>query len=265
MNKNKSILQSKKTFLLDLDGTVYNGNSPIPTANEFIEKLYNNNLNYFFISNNAHEPSEKIQEKLNKMGIIASKENIVTCIDATLDYLENYHLKDKIHVLGNDFLKNLLLEKGYILDDENPNIVLVGFDKEVTFEKLSLATKHLLNDAILICTGVDGSIPSDDGIVPYTGALCEALAVASKVTPIYMGKPEKHIFNSISNKVNCSLDECIMIGDRLDTDIEFGISNGVDTCLVLTGTTNRTHLKNNDIAPTIICDDLSELTILLSK
>lgn len=254
-----STIGNKKCFLIDLDGTIYNGDNPIIYARDFIEKLNNKGLDYYFITNNAHESSRSISKKLENMGIISTEKNIISCVDATIEYLLENHRNDKIHLVSNNFLSNILKEKGFNLTSDDPDIVLVGFDDELNFEKMSLALRHVLNGALLICTGRDGSIPSTNGILPYTGSICQAIATAGNVEPIYMGKPDKYIFNTILGKINQNLSECLMIGDRLDTDIDFGKSNGMDTCLVLTGITNIDMIKKSNIIPSLICEDLNEL------
>lgn len=261
---NNNIIKRKKTFLIDLDGTVYNGGTLIKHADKFIEKLIEKNLEYFFITNNAHLSSKDISNRLEKIGIKSNEKNIISCSDATIEYLKKHNSNSKIHLVANEFLENVFKENGFLLDNENPDVVVVGFDDNLTFEKLSLAVKNVLNGAKLVCTGVDGSIPSENGILPYTGAICKSIETATHVKAIYIGKPEKFIFNTILGRINNELENCLMIGDRLDTDIDFGKSNGIDTCLTLTGLTDEKLLSKSDIKPDIIVNDLSELIDLLN-
>lgn len=256
-------MKNYKTFLLDLDGTIYNGDTPIREAENFINLLLEKNLEYFFISNNGHEPTINIVKKLNKMGIKATEDNVITCIDATLHYLKKNYKNSKIHLIGNAFLENLLIKHGFILTNEKPNIVLVGFDDKLNFEKLSMGTKYVLEGAKLICTGVDGSIPSNNGIIPYTGAICSPIALASNTIPVYMGKPEKYMYEAILEKTKNNPKDFIMIGDRLDTDIAFGKSNNINTCLLLTGVTNKEMVDKSQIKPTLVCKDLNDLVLLI--
>lgn len=257
-------IKNKKTFLIDLDGTIYNGNTLTNNADKFIKYLSDTNLEYFFITNNAHQSSLNISKRLSGMGIKCSAENIITCSEATVEYLEEYHQNSKIHLVANEYLEKTFKDKGFNLNSENSDVVVIGFDDNLTFEKLSLAVKNVLDGAKLICTGVDGSIPAGEGVVlPYTGAISTAVSVATNTEPIYIGKPEKFIFNTIINRISSTLDNCIMIGDRLDTDIYFGKSNNIDTCLTLTGLTDDKLLSKSDIKPDLVCKDLDELLNLL--
>lgn len=257
-------IKDKKTFLIDLDGTIYNGNTLTKKADKFIEKLIELNLEYFFITNNAHQSPEDISLRLKNIGIECSADNIITCSQATIEYLEQNHSNSKISLLANDYLEKTFKEKGFNLVKENADIVVVGFDYDLTFSKLSDAVTNVLNGAKLVCTGVDGSIPANGGVIlPYTGAIAMAISVATHTNPIYIGKPEKFIFNTILNRISNDISECLMIGDRLDTDIDFGLSNNIDTCLTLTGLTDEKLLNNSDIKPDFVCKDLGELMDLL--
>lgn len=257
-------VKDKKTFLIDLDGTIYNGDTLTKDADKFIEKLVEKGLEYYFITNNAHQSPMAISERLKKIGIMCSAENIITCSEATIDYLEINNKNSRIHLVANDYLDNELREKGFNLSTENADVVVVGFDDSLTFKKLSSAVTSVLNGAKLVCTGVDGSIPASGGVIlPYTGAIATAIAVATKVEPIYIGKPEKFIFNTILNRISYNISDCLMIGDRLDTDIDFGKSNNIDTCLTMTGLTDDMLLENSNIKPDFICKDLGDLLKLI--
>lgn len=259
----KNIIKNKKTFLIDLDGTVYNGGILTNKADKFIEKLLENNLEYFFITNNAHQCAKDISDRLEKIGIKSNKKNIITCSDTTIDYVKTNYKDCSVQLVANDYLKNLFKDNGFNITSSNPDVVIVGFDDKLTFDTLSSAVQNVLNGAVLICTGVDGSIPSDNGILPYTGAICKSIEAATHIDAIYMGKPEKYIFNTIFKKTKNSITDCLMIGDRLDTDIDFGKSNGIDTCLTLTGLTDEKLLEKSTIKPDIIVSDLGELMDLI--
>lgn len=248
-----------KTFLIDLDGTIYNGGVLTKDADKFIETLNEKDIEYFFITNNAHQSAKDISSRLQKIGINSSEKNIISCSDATIEYLKENNQNSKIQVVANNYLKNIFKENLFILDDENPDVVVIGFDDNLTFSTLSLAVKNVLNGATLVCTGVDGSIPSDQGILPYTGAICKSIEVATNKDAIYIGKPEKFIFNTILNKITNNKDECLMIGDRLDTDIAFGKSNNIKTCLTLTGLTDEKFLSKSNIKPDFVVKNLGEL------
>lgn len=255
----KNIIKNKKTFLIDLDGTVYNGNVLTKNADKFIDMLIEKNIEYFFITNNAHQSANDISDRLKNIGIKSTEKNIITCSDATIDYLKKEYKNCKVQLVANDYLKSLFKKNNFIIDNENPDVVVVGFDDNLTFDTLTLAVQNVLKGAKLVCTGVDGSIPSDNGVLPYTGAICNAISVATHIKPIYIGKPEKFIFDTILGRISNDISDCIMIGDRLDTDIDFGKSNGIDTCLTLAGLTDEKLLEKSDIKPDFVIKDLGDL------
>lgn len=248
-------------YLIDMDGTLYHGASPIPYAKEFIEYLNRNNRKYLLLTNCPGNSVQALVEKLKSMGIYVNEQNILTSGQAAASFLSLMKPDMSIYLVGSDALKDELLRAGLRIDNENPDCVLVGYDRQFDYEKMFQAVHHILSGSKFICTNGDYTIPEGNKLVPHTGAIAASIEAAAGIKPLIIGKPEKYIIDFALKKLECTKDECCIIGDRLDTDIASGVKHEIPSYLVLTGVTDKALLAKSEVQPTRVFNNLNEIMI----
>ncbi len=244
-------MKKYKGYLLDLDGTMYAGTHIIPGAPEFIDRLNASGIPYLFVTNNSSRTPEQVAEKLVKMGIHTTPENVFTTSRATAQFIYDEKPGASIYVIGEDGIQEALKEKGFeIVTHEKPDYVVTGIDRGLTYEKLAVACLAVRNGARFISTNGDIAIPTERGLMPGNGSLTSVVSVSTETQPIFIGKPEPVIMEQALEVLGTSREETLMIGDYYDTDIRAGIGIGIDTLLVFTGVTQPAALARYEVQPT---------------
>lgn len=254
-----------KAYFIDLDGTMYKGKDRIPTAEAFIRRLQEANIPFLFVTNNATKTPAQVAENLRKnYETEVSPSEVYTSGIASIDYIKSHFDVNRIMVIGEEAIKKQIQEAGYILDNENPEIVLQSLDRNVTYKELEAATLAIRGGAKYIVTNIDSNLPSERGPIPGSGAITGFLKVATQVEPIVIGKPSSIIMESALHYLNekfpdahFTKKEIAMVGDNYHTDIQAGIQYGMDTIMVLTGFTPREYLSTVKEQPTHLVEDLS--------
>lgn len=248
-----------KGYLIDLDGTIYKGKDRIPAGEAFVHKLQRRNLPYLFVTNNTTRTPETVQAMLAEhFNVETSIETIYTATLATVDYLNDKNLGKKVYVIGDVGLKQAIAEAGYIEDTDNPDYVVVGLDWEVDYEKLSIATLAIQKGAHFVGTNPDLNIPTERGLMPGAGSIITLIEVATRVKPVYIGKPNAIIMEKAVEHLGLPRQEVIMVGDNYLTDIRAGIDNGIPTLLVTTGFTKPEEVPDLPIQPDYVLSSLAE-------
>lgn len=248
-----------KGYLIDLDGTMYAGTQVIPGAPEFIDRLNEAGIPYLFVTNNSSRTPEQVAEKLVKMGIRTTPENVFTTSRATAQFIHDEKPGATIYVIGEDGILEALAEQGLeVVTHENPDYVVTGIDRGITYEKLAGACLSVRNGARFISTNGDIAIPTERGFMPGNGSLTSVVSVSTETQPVFIGKPEPIIMEQAMAVLGTSKEETIMVGDYYDTDIRAGIGIGIDTLLVHTGVTQPDFLKRYEVQPTHTRNNLNE-------
>ena len=167
-------------------------------------------------------------------------------------------LEKTVYVIGEAGLKEAIKAAGYVEDKENPAYVVVGLDWQVDYEKFATATLSIQKGAHFIGTNPDLNIPTERGLLPGAGSLITLLEVATRVKPVYIGKPNAIIMDKAVGHLGLEREELIMVGDNYLTDIRAGIDNGIPTLLVTTGFTKAEEVAGLPIAPTHVVSSLAE-------
>ncbi|TXC91197.1 TIGR01457 family HAD-type hydrolase [Metabacillus litoralis] len=251
-------MKTYKGYLIDLDGTMYRGSEQIEAASEFVTYLAKNNLPYLFVTNNSSQTPQQVAEKLNRFQISATKESVFTTSQATANYISEEKENATIYVIGEEGLKQALINNGHQLVDDHPDYVVIGIDREISYEKLSKACIAVRNGATFISTNGDIAIPTEKGLLPGNGALTSVISVSTNTSPIFIGKPERIIVEQALQQLGVAKQDTVMVGDNYATDIMAGINCGLDTLLVHTGVTTREHLVHYPIQPTYTVDSLTD-------
>ena len=259
-------LSSINYFLLDLDGTVYLGNSSLPGALEFIDYLKSQGKKFLFLTNNSSQTAMYYVDKLKKMGISVSNNNVFTSGEATCMFLKTLNSKPKVYLLGTPALEEEFKKNGIELTEDDPEYVVIGFDMTLTYEKLKKACLFIRNGKKFIATHPDLNCPTEEGLIPDAGSIIAAIRASTGLEPEYiLGKPRKEFIEEALRKIQAKKAQTAIIGDRLYTDIKSGLNADIKTILVLTGETRPTDLEKTNIKPHLIIQSLEDLLHILKS
>lgn len=250
-----------KGWIFDMDGVLYRGTETLPGVQELFDELNHRNIPFRLATNNSMSTSAMYVEKLAEMNIVVNAESIQTSAMATRQYvLDTIGIAARVHVLGMPALqRQLFLDTAFELvdpDENTPDAVIVGLDREITYDKLRKAHKAIINGATFIATNADVTLPTEQGLVPGCGALIAAISASTGVNPVVIGKPEIHLLDAAASAMGVGHQQCVMVGDRLDTDIAAGHNSGMLTVMVLTGVSTREEIPASPYKPDLLFTDL---------
>ncbi len=250
----------KKLFLLDMDGTIYLDKTLFPDTLPFLTALRQKGARYLFLTNNSSKSVKAYVEKLGSMGISATEDDFLTSTDATVVYLKEHYSPDtKMYVFGTASFREQLSAAGIrttaTLDDD-VRVLVMGFDTELSFEKLEHACILLGRGVDYIATNPDYVCPTWYGSVPDCGSIASILKTATGKEPRFIGKPHPEMLYLALQKAGVEKDDALMIGDRVYTDIASGVNAGVDTVLVLSGEGTAADAVAEGIKPTYIMEGI---------
>lgn len=248
--------------LIDLDGTVYRGNQLIPNANDGILALKSAGVELVFLSNNATKRPIEYREKLGTLGVDVPTDRVLNSAAISADYLATNHSGAGVFVLGESSLKAELVEADLdVVDDPScTDIVLVSMYFDFDYDDL----QHVLDadragGTLLYATNPDRTCPVEGGEVPDAGAIIGAVeGLLGREIDRVLGKPSQVTIDVALDRIGLEPDECVMIGDRLETDIRMGQIAGMETALVCSGVTKRADLAGADIEPDHVLDSLAD-------
>lgn len=260
-----------KRVVFDMDGTIYKGGTVFPFTVNVFETLEKIGVDYTFLTNNSSRSAKDYLEKVLKLGLKATPDNISTSATATFFYLkQNYPKVKKIYVLGTASLREEFVEHGYEMIDEynetdEPELVVVAFDTTLTYDRLCKATYWIGEGKPYIATHPDTVCPTDlKTILVDCGAVQALIENVTKRRPeAAPGKPSEAMIGSIMDKYGLAPDEVMMVGDRIYTDLEMARRAKVVGVLVLTGEATIETLKESGLTPELVLDDISVLRDLL--
>jgi len=255
-SKNLVKLAEKLVYFFDLDGTIYLGNELFDGVIELINILKGAKKNFFFLSNNSSKSTDDYLRKLNDLDLDITRENIILSQHPTIDYLIKHQYHD-IFLLGTESLKKEFRAEGFSLTEENPDIVVLAFDKSLTYERLRKASFFLQEGIPYIATHLDDRCPTEDGYIPDAGGIAALLYKATERMPKVLGKPNKEMLLFKLEEIGIDPKDAVIFGDRLYTDIKMGLDAGVTTCCVLSGEITLDLIeKNKDYQPDYIIDGI---------
>lgn len=256
-----SIMNLKnKTLFLDLDGTLYKGSERIESAYQFVCYLQREKIPFYFLTNNAMRTHKQNANKLRNMGYTNIEEKqFFTSAMAAASYFAKHSKKRKAYCLGEEGLREALIENGFELCNQNAEIVFVGLDSYADYHLYSKVYQMICRGAEFVGTNPDRRIPDGDTYQIGNGAIIKMLEYASEKKCFVIGKPNKPMFDEMLAYAKIKKEDCLIVGDNLETDIAFGKSNDVDTVFVTTGVHNREKQEELKIYATYCVDSLMEL------
>lgn len=245
-------------FLFDMDGTLYLGEKLIDGAVDFVARLREKGIITVFFSNNSSKNRNEYVEKLNRLGIGAQRDDIFTSLNATILYMQNEGIK-RIYPLGTPAFEKELKEEGFELTEKNPQAVVLGFDKTLTYEKIDKAYQFIMQGKAYIATHPDILCPTETGFIPDVGSFISMFHTLTGKKPIVIGKPNVQMVQTVLQKHNKSRDVCAMVGDRLYTDMKMAVDAGIYSILVLSGETDMKMYEESGMNVDIITPSVKEL------
>jgi 4-nitrophenyl phosphatase len=252
-------LTQLQSLIIDMDGVLYRGGTPIEGARECLEFLRETGIPFCLLTNNSTLTSEQYSEKLARMDISARAEDILTSAEATAVYLERVASPGtRVYVIGEDGIRAELAKRGFVLtDDRDVAYVVVGWDRQFTYDKLAVATLAIRAGAQYIATNPDKTFPSEIGLMPGAGALLAAIETATDTAPLVIGKPQPAIFELALERLGAQPATTAVIGDRIETDILGARELGLRTILVMSGVTDAQQLAEAPLVADMVFDDIN--------
>lgn len=255
-------LEEKKLFLLDMDGTIYLDRTLFPCTPPFLEAVRARGGRYLFLTNNSSRSVDAYVEKLAGMGVNSAPEDFLTSVDALIADLKSRPPYKKCYAFGTRTFREQLTQAGIPVTqtlEDGIDCLLIGFDTELTFQKLEDACILLGRGVDFIATNPDWVCPTWYGSVPDCGSVCEMLFRATLRRPRVIGKPQPAMALLALERTGFAPEQALMVGDRLYTDIAAGVNAGIDTAFVLSGEGTLDDLKQSDVKPTWVFKDIGEL------
>jgi len=230
----------------------------MPMLCEFFAFLRERPIPFILATNNSTRTPQEYADKLARMGVQVSPAEVLHSGQAAARFLAREYPKGtRVHVFGMPSLKQALTDEGFVLADEDVQLVVASMDREITYEKLKRATLLIRGGARFIATNLDPTNPSEEGLIPGTGSMIVALEAASGVKPMAIGKPEPTMYELAMEQMGACPETTAAIGDRVDTDILGGKRAGLITICVLSGSSDRAEAEA--IETDMIFDDIAHL------
>jgi len=242
-----------------MDGVIYHGNRLLPHVSEFVNWLIETDKKFLFLTNSSERSPRELAQKLERMGLEVSEEHFYTSALATASFLKSQCPGGSAYVIGEPGLVNALYDAGITMNDYNPDYVVFGETRSLSYEKIEHAVKLVQNGAKLIGTNTDLTAPSENGIIPACRALISPIELATGKQAYFIGKPNPLIMRHALKKLDCHRVDAAIIGDRMDTDIISGIESELDTILVLSGVSTLETVDLFPYRPMYIMKDVGEI------
>ena len=250
-----------KNFLIDLDGVLVRGNTIIPGADGFIERLKQRGAKFLVLTNNSRFTPRDLAHNLQSIGLDIPAELIFTSAIATARFLNQQRPNSTAFVIGESGLTSVLHEVGYIMTDRDPVYVVLGETGEYSLHLITKAIRLIAAGARFIATNPDPSGPTSEGLVPGCGAVAGLIERATGVAPFYVGKPNPLMMRMALKHLEVHSEDTVIIGDRMDTDIVAGMETGLDSILVLSGITRQEEVARFPYVPGKVVGSVAEIEV----
>ncbi|HEY2441384.1 MAG TPA: HAD-IIA family hydrolase [Solirubrobacteraceae bacterium] len=246
-------------WLMDMDGVLVHEEQAIPGADEFVGRLRALGRPFMVLTNNSIYTRRDLAARLRASGIGVPEEAIWTSALATARFLEDQRPGGSAFVIGEAGLTTALHNAGYTLTERQPDYVVLGETRTYSFERITQAIRLIERGARFIATNPDATGPSVDGPTPATGSVAALISRATSVDPYYVGKPNPLMMRSALNAIDAHSETAAMVGDRMDTDVVSGLEAGMETILVLTGSTTKDDAERHPFRASRIVDSVADL------
>lgn len=252
-------------ILADLDGTVNRGDSLIPGSREIYDELRNRGIRWTFLSNNATRTAALLARRINSLGLEVTADQVVNSASALIRCLIREQASARVYVVGEPPLIEGIKDAGITVVDDSTevDIVVAAMDRQFGYAKLAHAQAAICAGAVFWATNLDPSVPVENGIRPGAGAIIAAIATAADHPPDRVfGKPSPELAYIALEQMGLPADACLVVGDRMTTDVLCAQNAGIDSALVLTGAISREDLPRFSYAPDYIFNSIADIRIL---
>lgn len=267
-------MQHIRNLLLDMDGVLWRGDTPLPGLPDFFAALRRLNIQVLLLTNNATKTAAQYVTRLAGYGVELAAERILGSAESTAAYLARcYPQGGRVYVIGEAGLRQSLRDQGFelaglpdaagSLGRDAVDVVVVGFDRRVCYRDLAQAMLYLNQGAVFVGSNPDVSFPSEYGPLPGAGALIALLEAASGRRALIVGKPGALMFAEALRRLDGRPDNTAMVGDRLETDILGAQRAGLTSILVLSGVTSQAGVEAAEIYPDYVLADIHALVAAL--
>jgi NagD protein len=246
-----------------MDGVLVREELALPGAAEFLARLVERGRRFLVLTNNSIFTPRDLSARLAKSGLDIPEESIWTSALATAAFLADQLPHGSAYVIGEAGMTTALHEVGYTLTDRDPDFVVLGETRTYSFEAITRAIRLIETGARFIATNPDVTGPSEAGPLPATGSVAALITKATRRDPYFVGKPNPMMLRSALNKIEAHSENTVLVGDRMDTDIVAGIEAGLDTILVLTGSTRRADVERFPWRPARVLDSIADAVELI--
>jgi NagD protein len=241
-----------------MDGVLVREEQALPGAAEFLQRLVDRERPFLVLTNNSIFTPRDLSARLARSGLKVPEGSIWTSGLATAAFLSDQLPGGSAYVIGEAGLTTPLHEVGYTLTDVDPDFVVLGETRTYSFTAITKAVRLILGGARFIATNPDVSGPSAEGPLPATGSVAAMITKATGREPYFVGKPNPMMFRSALNRIEAHSESTMMVGDRMDTDVVAGIEAGLDTVLVLTGSTTVADIERYPFRPGRVLDSIAD-------
>ncbi|MDR2048067.1 MAG: HAD-IIA family hydrolase [Treponema sp.] len=260
MEKDLAFIRSKSAFIIDMDGVIYHGNQLLKGALEFVRWMEANHKAFLFLTNSSERSPLELSQKLGRLGIEVDPEHFYTSALATAGFLATQRPGGSVYAIGEPGLIQALYDQGFTMNNVNPDYVVVGEGRSYNLEALERAVKLVMAGARLIGTNPDLNGPVEGGImVPACGALVAPIELATGKKAYFIGKPNPLMMRHGLRRLNAQREDTVIIGDRMDTDIQAGVESEIETVLVLSGVTRPEDIHSFPYGPRHILEGVFEI------
>lgn len=255
-----------RAALVDLDGTVTRGAELVPGADEGIRALREAGLEVVFLTNNPTRSPGALADRLAALGVPVEPEAVVTSAVATRRYLDEHYAGARALAVAGDTVVDQLrgADVTFVADPGDVDLVVAGYDEGFDYGDLTAGLRALLGGADLVGTDPDRWVPTEEGPIPGSGAVVNAVAGAAEVEPTaVLGKPSRETVELALEHLGVPAERCLLVGDRLETDVRMGAEAGMTTALVMTGVADDAALATAEVQPDHVLDSLADVEGLL--
>jgi NagD protein len=249
-------------YIFDLDGTVYLGDALLPGAREAIEALRTMGRRVVFLSNNPTRTGAQYAAKLTALGLPTAASDVINSSQVMVRWLLAEAPGSAVFVVGEQALKDELTAAGFRLVEraEEVDVVVASFDRTFDYRKLQVSFDAIRRGARFVATNADRYCPVPGGGEPDAAAVIAAIeACTATAVEVVVGKPSPIMARAVASLVQLPPERCVMVGDRLETDIAMGVGAGMATALTLTGATSRQQAAESPVRPDYVIEGLMEL------
>jgi NagD protein len=254
-------MTARKSYLLDMDGVLVRGRTPVPGAQQFLARLVETGTPFLVLTNNPMYTPRDLQHRLAAEGLDVPERSLFTSAMATAQFLAQQRPGGTAFVIGEHGLTTALHQVGYVLTAARPDYVVLGETTSYSFDQMTQAVRLVAGGARFIATNPDPAGPVESGLVPACGAMAALIERATGVKPYFIGKPNPLMMRRALNHLGAHSENAVMVGDRMDTDVIAGMEAGMETILVLSGITRPEDVERYPYRPTHILNSVAAIEL----